>query len=87
MTARGPARRLVWAVMLCSLVVKLAGVAYMQRYLAWNLVAPDTRDQYRPLAISLVEGRGYLGLEEMVVITESGCDFLTDRQRTLPLLS
>jgi len=59
MTARGPARRLVWAVVLCSLVVKLAGVAYMQRYLAWNLVAPDTRDQYRPLAVSLVEGRGY----------------------------
>jgi Xaa-Pro aminopeptidase len=34
----------------------------------------------------VVEGRGYLGIEEMVVITETGCEWLTERQTTLPLL-
>jgi Xaa-Pro aminopeptidase len=34
-----------------------------------------------------VAGRGYLGIEEMVVVTEMGCEWLTQRQQTLPLLS
>jgi 4-amino-4-deoxy-L-arabinose transferase-like glycosyltransferase len=53
-------RPLAIALLLCgSLAVKLAGVAYMNRNLAWNLLAPDARDVYRPIAISLVEGGGY----------------------------
>lgn len=34
----------------------------------------------------IVEGRGYLGLEEMVVITENGFEWLSERQTTMPLL-
>lgn len=30
--------------------------------------------------------RGYLGLEEMVVVTASGCEFLSDRQLTMPVI-
>jgi Xaa-Pro aminopeptidase len=33
-----------------------------------------------------VAGRGYLGIEEMVLITEDGCAWLTKRQLTVPLL-
>lgn len=33
-----------------------------------------------------VDGRGYLGLEEMVQVTADGCAWLTDRQLTLPRL-
>jgi Xaa-Pro aminopeptidase len=33
-----------------------------------------------------VPGRGYLGIEEMVRITASGCEWLTTRQREMPLL-
>ena len=55
-----PSRALTLALVLClSLVVKLAGVAYMNRYLAWNLVAPDARGLYVPLARDLVQGKGY----------------------------
>lgn len=35
----------------------------------------------------LVEGRGYLGLEEMVQVTEAECAWLTERQLALPLLA
>ena len=42
-----------------SLTVKLAGVAYMNRNLGWNLVAPDARDSYVPLAKDLAQGKGY----------------------------
>ncbi|MDE2125291.1 MAG: aminopeptidase P family protein [Armatimonadetes bacterium] len=35
----------------------------------------------------MVEGRGYLGVEEMVVVTGDGCDYLTERQTELPLLA
>lgn len=44
-----------------SLAVKLAGVAYMNANpaLNWNLVAPDTRGSYLPLAQSMLQGRGY----------------------------
>ena len=34
----------------------------------------------------MVAGRGYLGIEEMVVVTEEGCEWLTFRQTELPLL-
>lgn len=34
----------------------------------------------------MVEGRGYLGLEEMVVVRESGVEWLTQRQLEMPLL-
>jgi Xaa-Pro aminopeptidase len=48
---------------------------------------PVEKDQVYTVELGvLVEGRGYLGLEEMVVVTGNGCDFLTDRQRSLPLL-
>ncbi len=33
-----------------------------------------------------VEGRGYLGLEEIVVVTNDGCRFLSDRQFEIPVL-
>jgi Xaa-Pro aminopeptidase len=39
------------------------------------------------LGVENVDGkRGYLGLEEMVVVTENGIDWLSDRQTTLSLL-
>lgn len=34
----------------------------------------------------IVEGRGYLGLEEMVVVREHGVEWLTERQLELPLI-
>ncbi|MCH8274635.1 MAG: aminopeptidase P family protein [Armatimonadetes bacterium] len=34
----------------------------------------------------MVEGRGYLGIEEMVLVTEDGCEWLTERQLELPVL-
>jgi Xaa-Pro aminopeptidase len=37
------------------------------------------------LGVTLPE-RGYLGLEEMVVVTAEGCEFLTTRQMTMPLI-
>lgn len=54
-----PQRLVICVAFACSLAVKLAGVAYMNRYLAWNLMAPDTQDQYRVLALNLLEHRGY----------------------------
>jgi Xaa-Pro aminopeptidase len=48
---------------------------------------PVEKDQVYTVELGvLVEGRGYLGLEEMVVVTEDGCAWLTARQTTLPLL-
>lgn len=45
---------------------------------------PVQKDQVYTLELGvMVEGRGYLGLEEMVVVTENGCDWLTERQTTL----
>jgi Xaa-Pro aminopeptidase len=35
----------------------------------------------------MVEGRGYLGLEEMVLVTPDGVEWLTARQLDLPLLA
>lgn len=31
-------------------------------------------------------GRGYIGIEEMVLVSEAGCQFLTERQTSMPLL-
>ena len=47
------------AILALSLAVRLLGVAYMNRHLAWNLVPPDTRGVYRPLALSFADGHGY----------------------------
>jgi Xaa-Pro aminopeptidase len=33
-----------------------------------------------------VEGRGYLGIEEMARVTADGIEWLTDRQTDMPLL-
>ncbi|MGD8395216.1 MAG: M24 family metallopeptidase [Candidatus Eiseniibacteriota bacterium] len=38
------------------------------------------------LGIEDVDGRGYLGLEEMVLVTADGCEWLTEPQTDLPLL-
>ena len=38
------------------------------------------------LGIDNVDGRGYLGLEEMVLVTERGVEWLTMRQVELPTL-
>jgi Xaa-Pro aminopeptidase len=38
------------------------------------------------LGIENVDGRGYLGLEEMVLVTSTGCEFLSKPQTILPLL-
>ncbi|MHC4415490.1 MAG: M24 family metallopeptidase [Planctomycetota bacterium] len=38
------------------------------------------------LGIDNVDGRGYLGLEEMLLVTADGCAFLSSPQETLPLL-
>lgn len=35
----------------------------------------------------IVPGRGYLGIEEMARVTADGCEFLTNRQFDMPLLS
>lgn len=34
----------------------------------------------------IVPERGYLGIEEMVVVTEEGCEWLSKRQLTLPII-
>jgi len=34
----------------------------------------------------ITENRGYLGLEEMVLVTETGVEWLTNRQLTLPTI-
>ena len=38
------------------------------------------------LGIDDVDGRGYLGLEEMVVVTKKGCEFLSRPQTTIGML-
>jgi Xaa-Pro dipeptidase len=48
---------------------------------------PVEKDQVYTIELGvLVEGRGYLGLEEMVVVTETGCQWLTRPQTDMPLL-
>ncbi len=38
------------------------------------------------LGIENTGGRGYIGLEEMVLVTDTGCEFISTPQTTLPLL-
>jgi Xaa-Pro aminopeptidase len=38
------------------------------------------------LELGVMTSAGIVSLEEMVVVTESGCRFLTEPQRTLPFL-
>ncbi len=48
---------------------------------------PIRKDQVYTLELGvMVEGRGYLGLEEMVLVTAEGVEWLTTPQRTLPML-
>lgn len=48
---------------------------------------PVELDQVYTLELGLmVEGRGYLGLEEMVLVTPGGCTWLSERQDALPVI-
>ena len=48
---------------------------------------PIERDQVFTLELGvIVDGRGYVGLEEMVVITETGCEWLSERQNEALIL-
>jgi Xaa-Pro aminopeptidase len=48
---------------------------------------PIQKDQVYTVELGVnVAGRGYLGIEEMVLITENGCEWLTERQLIVPLL-
>ena len=38
------------------------------------------------LGIENVDGRGYIGLEEMLHVSATGCEFLSTAQTSLPLL-
>lgn len=38
------------------------------------------------LGVENVDGRGYVGLEEMVLVTDDGCEWLSEPQTALPLL-
>ncbi len=38
------------------------------------------------LWIDNVDGRGYLGVGEMVLVTTKGCEFLSNAQSALPVL-
>ena len=39
------------------------------------------------LGIENVHHGGYIGLEEMVLVTDDGCEFLSEPQTALPLLA
>jgi Xaa-Pro dipeptidase len=48
---------------------------------------PIQKDQVYTLELGVnIEGRGYLGIEEMVLITDKGVEWLSQRQLDLPLL-
>ncbi len=48
---------------------------------------PVCKDQVYTLELGvMVERRGYLGLEEMVRVTDEGCEWLSARQLDLPVL-
>lgn len=48
---------------------------------------PVKKDQVYTIELGvIVLGRGYLGLEEMVVVTKDGIEWLTERQLEMPLL-
>jgi Xaa-Pro aminopeptidase len=51
-------------------------------------VVPIEAGQVYTLELGVsVPQRGYLGLEEMVLVTEAGCEWLTDRQLEVPVLA
>ena len=54
------ARRVLVALFLASFLLKAGGVGLMNRYLPWNLSAPDTRGTYRPLALGLLHEHQYV---------------------------
>lgn len=46
----------------------------------------ESREVYTlELGVTL-PGRGYVGIEEMVVVTETGCEFLSERMRAMPVV-
>lgn len=48
---------------------------------------PVREDEVYTLELGVTPpGRGYIGIEEMVVVTADGCRFLTERQLTMPCL-
>jgi Xaa-Pro dipeptidase len=48
---------------------------------------PVHKDEVYTLELGIVlPGRGYLGLEEIVVVTATGCEFLSERQIEVPCL-
>ncbi|MCH7945257.1 MAG: aminopeptidase P family protein [Armatimonadetes bacterium] len=48
---------------------------------------PISKDEVYTLELGvMVPDRGYLGLEEIVVVTDDGCEFLSDRQLSIPVL-
>lgn len=48
---------------------------------------PIRQDEVYTLELGVeLPGRGYLGIEEMVVVTESGCDWLSERQWDMPTI-
>ena len=51
-------------------------------------ITPVKENEVYTLELGVVlPERGYLGLEEIVLVTESGCHFLSDRQLTIPTIS
>jgi Xaa-Pro dipeptidase len=48
---------------------------------------PVEKDQVYTLELGVIlPNRGYLGIEEMVLVTETGCEFLSERQLQIPML-
>ena len=48
---------------------------------------PISKDEVYTLELGvMLPDRGYLGLEEIVVVTDEGCEFLSDRQLSIPIL-
>jgi Xaa-Pro aminopeptidase len=57
-----------------------------ERYGQTPLIPIEENEVYTLELGVFVESRGYLGLEEMVVVTAEGCEWLTERQWHMPLL-
>jgi Xaa-Pro aminopeptidase len=49
---------------------------------------PVREDEIYTLELGvMVEGKGFIGIEEMVLVTETGCEWLTDRQFSMRMLT
>lgn len=49
---------------------------------------PVQKDEIYTLELGvMVDGKGFIGIEEMVLVTETGCEWLTDRQMTMRMLA